>query len=294
MKYGSQSEVGKIHSILLKHPKDAFISQQNIDAQWNELNYIGCTDYQKALAEYEYFVELIKNEATDICYLPQHDKTGLDSIYVHDPVIITNRGAILCNMTKNERRGESDAAGEYLTRIGIPILGKLSGDGRLEGGDMIWLDEHTIVAGQGYRTNAEGIRQLQHLTRDFVTEFVIMPLPHWHGSSKVLHLMSLISPIDRDLAVVYSPLLTVPFRKWLLNRGVKLIDVPDDEFESMGCNILAIAPRTCVMLAGNPRTKKKLEAEGVKVLEFTGKEICHKGAGGPTCLTRPIYREAVT
>lgn len=294
MKYGSQSEVGKIHSILLKRPREAFVSQQNIDAQWNVLNYIGGTDYQKALDEYGYFVELIKNEADELFYLPHHDQTGLDSIYVHDPVIITGRGAILCNMTKNERRGESAAIGEYLKTIGVPILGTLSGDGRLEGGDMIWLDEQTIAVGQGYRTNAEGIRQLKEFTRDFVTEFVVMPLPHWHGPTKVLHLMSLISPIDRDLAVVYSPLLTVPFRKWLLHRGVKLIDVPDNEFESMGCNILTIAPRKCIMLTGNPRTKDKLEAEGVEVLEFTGQEICHKGAGGPTCLTRPIYREAVS
>jgi arginine deiminase len=294
MKHGSQSEVGKIHSILLKHPRDAFISQQSIDAQWHELNYIGCTDYQKALAEYEYFVELLKNNVADIYYLPRHDSTGLDSIYVHDAAIITNLGAILCNMTKSERRGEPKAAGEYLTRIGIPFLGVLSGDGRLEGGDMIWLDERTIVAGQGHRTNAEGIRQLRDLTRDFVDEFVVMPLPHWRGSSEVLHLMSLISPIDHNLAVVYSPLLTVPFRKWLLNRGVKLIDVPDDEFESMGCNILAVAPRKCIMLSGNPRTRKKLEAEGVEVMEFTGREICHKGAGGPTCMTRPIHRLPAT
>ena len=287
----AQSDVDKIQSILIKHPRDAFISQENIETQWKKLNYSACPNYKKALQEYENFVDLLKKEASEIHYLPKDDRTGLDSIYVRDALIITNKGAILCNMGKKERLGEPDAVKEFLSELGIPILGAITGDGKLEGGDMIWLDERTLVVGQGYRTNESGIRQLKELTAEVVNEFVVVPLPHWRGPGDVFHLMSIISPIDHDLAVVYSRLLPVPFRERLINRKIKLLEVSDSEFESMGCNILAIAPRKCIMLYGNPQTKQLLENEGVQIWEFQGEEISRKGAGGPTCLTRPLFRD---
>ncbi len=290
MKFGSQSEVGKIQSILIKHAKDAFISQKNIDAQWKELNYSACPDYDKALEEYESFVDLLKREVSEIHYLPKSDKTGLDSIYARDPLLVTNKGAILGNMGKKLREGEPSASGEYLSGLGIPILGAITGDGRLEGGDVIWLDERTLALGQGYRTDEAGIQQLKELTTDLVDEFVVVPLPHWRGPEQVLHLMTLISPIDHGLALVYSRLLPVPFREWLINRRIELVEVPDSEFDTMACNVLTLAPRRCIMLAGNPRTKRMLEAEGVEVWEYVGEEISRKGAGGPTCLTRPLLR----
>ncbi|MCP4584220.1 MAG: amidinotransferase [candidate division Zixibacteria bacterium] len=291
MKYGSQSEVGRIKSILIKHPRDAYKSPENIDSQWPDLNYTAAPDYEKALADYEKFEDLIKKITSDIHYLPQNENAGLDSVYTHDPVVITDHGAILCNMGKAARSGEPSATGDYLDKSGVPILGEINGEGRLEGGDIVWLDQKTLVVGQGYRTNADGIDQLRKLTGEFVEDFIVVPLPHWHGPDECLHLMSFISPIDYDLAVVYSRLMPVPFRQYLLNRGIKLIEVPDDEYDSMACNILAVAPRQCVMLAGNPKTKALLEAESVEVWQFDGAEICLKGAGGPTCLTRPIWRE---
>ena len=290
MQYGSQSEVGKIKSILLKHPKDAFINQSNVDAQWKNLRFLDCPDFEKALREYDYFMSLLMEDIPEIHLLPQDMATFLDSIYVHDPIIITKKGAILCNMGKTLRRDEPSAAGDAMERLGIPVLGAITGGGRLEGGDVVWLDEETLAVGHGYRTNAEGIRQLRQLTSGMVSEFIIVPLPHWQGPGEVLHLMSLISPVDHDLAVVYSRLLPVPFRDRLLERSVKLVEVPDSEFETMGCNVLAVAPRRCIMLSGNPQTKKLLEAEGADVREYDGKEISHKGAGGPTCLTRPLLR----
>ena len=216
---------------------------------------------------------------------------SLDSIYVHDPVNITKTGAILCNMGKLQRQHEPSAIRDYMLELGIPILGTIEGDGHLEGGDLLWLDERTLAVGRGYRTNDEGIRQLRQLTESFVDELVVVPLPHWHGPNEVLHLMSLISLLDRDLAAVYSKLLTLPFREWLLSRGITLLEIPDDEFETMAGNILAIAPRKCIMLSGNSQTKEMLELEGVQVWEYKGDEISLKGAGGPTCLTRPILRE---
>ncbi len=292
MKFSCQSEVDQIKSLLLKHPKDAFLSQDNIQSQWKELNYLASPDYDKALQEYDNFVEYLKKSISEIYYLPQNDKTGLDSIYVHDPVIITNKGAILCNMGKEKRRAEPSAAGEFLLELGIPILGSITGEGMLEGGDVVWIDACTLAVGLGYRTNEEGIRQLKELTRDMVDEFIVVPLPHWKGPGNVLHLMSLISPVDHDLAVVYSRLLPVPFREWLLRRGIQLLEVSDSEFESMACNILAVSPRKCIMISGNPQIKQLLEDKGVEVWEYGGEDVSKKGAGGPTCLTRPLLRES--
>jgi N-dimethylarginine dimethylaminohydrolase len=163
----------------------------------------------------------------------------------------------------------------------------------MEGGDVVWLDDHTVAVGYGYRTDAEGILQLRTILGDLIDELIVVPLPHWRGPGDVLHLMSLVSPVDRDLAVVYSPLLPVAFRQRLVSRGFELIEVPDEEFETMGTNVLALGPRDCLMLAGNPRTRAALERAGARVLEYVGQDISVKGAGGPTCLTRPLARARV-
>jgi len=292
MKYGCSSEVGEIKSLLLKHPREAFIKQENIDEQWMDLNYLGRPGLDKAVQEYEDFVALLKTFVPEIYYLPQNENTGLDSVYVHDPVMITERGAILSQMGKGARKGEPSAAGEFLSDLKIPILGAITDPGKLEGGDVVQFDGQILAVGQGYRTNTEGIRQLREMTKDFITEFVVVPLPHWNGPQDVLHLMSFISPVDQDCALAYSRLMPVPFREWLIQRGITLIEVPDVEFETMACNVLAVAPGTCIMLAGNPRTKQLLEENGVEVWEYSGDEISRKGAGGPTCLTRPLYRSS--
>ena len=156
---------------------------------------------------------------------------------------------------------------------------------------MAWLGPRTVAVGRGYRTNDAGIAQLRALLGDSADEFITVSLPHWRGAEDVFHLMSIISPVDSDLAVVYSPLLPVPFREQLLARGETLIEVPDEEFGRMGANVLALAPRRCVLLDGNPITRARLEAAGASVLTYEGSEISLKGGGGPTCLTRPLVRQ---
>jgi N-dimethylarginine dimethylaminohydrolase len=161
----------------------------------------------------------------------------------------------------------------------------------LESGDLVWIDERTLAVGEGYRTNKEGILQLREILGDLIDELIVGPLPHWLGQKSVLHLMSLISFIDENLALVYSRLLAVPFREWLLSRGIKLIEVDDSEYMTMGCLVLTVSPRKCIMVSGNPKTQQILTNEGVEVWEYEGEEISLKGGGGPTCLTRPILRE---
>ncbi len=290
MTVGHQSDVGAIRSVLIKHARDALVSDECIDRQWRELNYQSRPDLSRAVREYDAFAALLEGFGFDIHFLPKNDGVGLDSLYPRDAAIACDKGMILCNMGKPSRRTEPAAMQVALNGIDVPIHGAITGDGRIEGGDVAWIDQRTLAVGRGYRTNDEGIRQLRELLGDCVDELIVVPLPHWRGPGDVFHLMSILSPIDRDLALVYSPLIPVPFRENLLSRGIELVEVPDSEFETMGCNVLAVAPRKCVMLGDNRQTRARLEDVGAEVHVFEGREICAKGAGGPTCLTRPVRR----
>lgn len=290
MDFGCQSEVGPVQKILLKHPVQAFINQKQIDSQWKQLNYLGRPDFDRVASEYQEFVSILGKTGSRLLHLPADSRTGLDSIYIRDPLVVFARGAIIGNMGKADRRGEPAAVAEYLKSVGIPVLGSITGDGTLEGGDVVVWDAKTIALGHSYRTNSEGIRQFRELTADYIDELVTVPLPHWKGPDDILHLMSLVSPVDHDLAVVYPPLLPVSFLNWMKRRGIRMVPVPDSEFATMAVNILAVAPRQCVMITGNPETRKKLQDEGVEVWEFPGDDLCKKGGGGPTCLTRPLHR----
>jgi len=271
----------------------AFQNQDLVDSQWASLNYSEPPEMDGAVKEYDSFVDMLRESVDEIHFLPADERTGMDSIYVRDAAIMTRSGAILCRMGKNLRMGEPEATGDALSVLGIPIIGSITGDGRLEGGDCVNLDGQTLIVGQGYRTNAAGIEQLKRLTEGIIEEIVAVPLPHWNGPGDVLHLMSFFSPLSSDMALVYSRLMPVPFREWLIERGVHLIEVPDEEFESMGCNVLVLRPGLCLMLEGNPRTRRCIEKRGIEVRTYRGNEISRKGAGGPTCLTRPIVRNEV-
>jgi N-dimethylarginine dimethylaminohydrolase len=288
--FGGQSEVAPLGRVMLKAPKAAFACVDTIEAQWQELGYLRQPDLGRAMDEHRAMSALLEERGIQVDLLPAHATATLDSIYVRDASVLTDRGMILCNMGKEYRASEPHAQGEAFHDLGIPILGEIGGEGQLEGGDFVWLDETTAAVGRGYRTNDEGIRQLRDLLGEGI-HLEVVPLPHWKGSSDVFHLMSVLSPLAPDLALVYSPLLPIPFREFLLDRGVGLVEVPDQEFESMGCNVVALAPRVCLMLEGNPMTQGRLEVAGVEALTYRGQEISVPGSGGPTCLTRPLLRE---
>jgi N-dimethylarginine dimethylaminohydrolase len=287
------TEAGRLTCVAVKHARDAFVDQATIDAQWRQLRFAAPPHFERAIAESDALIDLIATSGASVLCLPRDRTTTLDSIYVRDASIVTPRGVILGNMGKRERAAEPGAQQAAFAQLSeLPVIGAIHEPGRLEGGDLIWLDDRTVVVGRGYRTNDEGVRQLRALVEAEV-EIVTVPLPHWRGPDDVMHLMSLISPVDRNLAVVYPPLLPVPFREWLLQRDIELVAVPDEEFETIGANVLALAPRRCLMIEGNPRTRAALERAGATVVEYQGEEISIKGAGGPTCLTRPLKRAPV-
>jgi N-dimethylarginine dimethylaminohydrolase len=286
------NETGRLTAVLLKHARDAFVSQDVIDAQWRGLNFTSPPDFARAVDEYDAFLEIIRGSGAEISFLPRNDHLNLDSIYTRDATVISGKGVVACSMGKPQRRAEPAVQEQELRNGGWPIAGRIASPGLLEGGDLIWLDAATVAVGQGLRTNPDGIRQLETMLADSMASLHVVPLPDWRGPQDVMHLMSLVSPVDVDLAVVYPRLLPPAFSTVLQDHGYRLIEVPDDEFESMGTNVLALAPGVCVMVKGNPRTRAAIERAGAAVYEYDGEDISLKGGGGPTCLTRPLARTA--
>jgi len=279
-----------LERVIVKHPNEAFRNQSHLENEWKKFNYLEEPDFKEAVHEFQNFISILEEHVSQIDFLPASSEVGMDSLYAHDPVKFTPAGAIILKSGKTLRQPEAAVYKEFLTKKRIPVIGELTGDAVSDGGDIIWLDDRTIVVGRGYRTNDEAIRQLKEMTADFVDEFIVVQLPHDQGEAECLHLMSFISMVDHNLAVVYSPLMPVFFRQLLIERGIQLIEVPKDEYDSLGCNVLALAPRICVIVSGNASTKKQLLDAGATVYEYKGEEISVKGTGGPTCLTSPVVR----
>jgi len=290
MKVTRHSEYLKLASVYLKSAKNSFLSEEELSEHWETLQYLSKPNFKKSLEEYATFQTFFREKNISTCFFPINRKTKIDSIYSRDASIATDFGIIICNMGKQGRIHEPYAQLEAYKMNNVNILGEIKFPGTLEGGDVAWLDQHTLAVGHTYRTNEEGISQLEGLLQPKGIEIIVVELPHYKGKSDVFHLMSILSPVDKNLAVVYSPLMPIKFRNELLERGLQLIEVPEQEFDSMGCNVLAIAPRDCLMVAGNPITRKLLEDAGASVHIYEGNEISVKGGGGPTCLTRPIDR----
>lgn len=273
----------------MKHPGSAFRNQQHLAKYWKQLNYISEPDYKRSIMEYESLIKVLEGLKVNIDFLESSTPALPDSLYVRDASVVLDEGVIIVNMGKPERLSEPKEHLDYYGRHNYPILGTITGDATLEGGDIAWIDNNTLAVGRGYRSNDEGIRQLRMLLPSI--QVISMHSPHFRGPADVFHLMSVFSPVNRSLAVVYSPLMSVVFREELIKRDYTFIEVPEDEFDSLGCNVLTVAPSVCIMVKGNPKTRRRLEKAGVEVVEFDGKEICLKGCGGPTCLTRPLLRE---
>ena len=290
MKVTRHSEYLKLASVYLKSAKNSFLSEEELSEHWETLQYLSKPNFKKSLEEYATFQTFFREKNISISFFPINKKTKIDSIYCRDASIATDFGIIICNMGKQGRIHEPYAQLEAYKMNNINILGEIKFPGTLEGGDVAWLDQNTLAVGHTYRTNEEGISQLKGLLQPKGIEIIVVELPHYKGENDVFHLMSILSPVDKNLAVVYSPLMPIKFRNELLERGFQLVEVPEQEFDSMGCNVLAVAPRDCLMVAGNPITRKLLEDAGASVHIYEGNEISVKGGGGPTCLTRPIDR----
>ena len=279
--FGVRSMSAPLRRVLLRRPA---VTGDFAAAGWR------LPDPGSLARQHEAFGQLLTDLGCHVEIAPAAE--GLvDATYVRDPGLVTGAGAVLFQMSKPARMAEPGLLGGALTAAGVPVVAQLTGAARADGGDFIWLDEHTMMAGRSYRTNAEGLRQMAQALAAEGTSLEAVDLPHDRGPAYVLHLMSLISPVADDLAVVYPPLAPVALMQTLAERGVRVVPVDAEEYETMGCNVLAVEPRRVVMLTGNPRTRAALESAGCEVHGYEGSDISLRGDGGPTCLTAPIWRD---
>lgn len=284
------NEYGKLLRVAIRRSKDAFLSQEKVDAEWQKLRFHQAPLTSEANAEYEVFEGQLRQSGAELIGLPESNDLTLDAIYTRDALIVSPKGLILCNMGRATRQGEPAFNAQALKESGETILGEIKAPGILEGGDFIWLSDTAAAVGLGPRTNQEGIRQLQELL-SYEVDLHTVPLPAPDHPDDVFHLMSMISPLDKDLALIYRPLMPESFLTWLAGHGIEFVDVPRSEFLPMGCNVLALGPRKLLMLDRLPKTRARLEAAGCRVGTYKGDEISRKGEGGPTCLTRPLLRK---
>ena len=272
---------GALRRVLVRAPR-----AEDLDG-WRMCGWRAEPDPAGIAREHEAFCSLLSDAGADVVLAESSAEGNPDAIYTYDPALVGNDGALLLNPGKECRRGEPAALAGDLERVGVPIAGRLEGGEWAEGGDFSWLDERTLLAGRGYRTNSDGIWAVERLLRD--VEVLVFDLPHWRGRAEVMHLLSLLSPLAEDLVVAYPPLLPVRLAQLLEEREIEIVPVPDEEFDSMGANVLALAPRVALAVEGNPETRKRMERAGVEVQTYEGTELS-KGDGGPTCLTRPLLR----
>ena len=284
--YGCQSMTAPLRRVLVRAPR-----AQDCVA-WRAYGWRAEPDPGRLAAEHEAFRALLEEAGAEVVVAETPLGACPDAIYVYDPALVTDTGAVLLRPGKEGRRTEVDAMAADLVEAGVPIAVRIEAPATVDGGDTLWLDEQTLLVGRGYRTNDAGVEALREALREALpaVQVLAFDLPHLHGPSEVLHLMSLISPLDDDLAVAYLPLLPVRLVELLAERGVQLVGVPDEEFETMGPNVLALAPRVALALEGNDETRRRLETAGVDARVYRGDEISRKGDGGPTCLTRPLLR----
>ena len=281
-RHGVRSMVAPLRRVLVRRPAT---TGDFAGADWRT------PDPELLDRQHDQFCQLLADLGCDVEVAAAAEEM-VDATYVRDPGMVTGRGAVLFQMAKPARVAEPALLGAALSAAGVPVSGRLAGTARADGGDFIWLDEHTMLAGRSYRTNAEGLRQLAQILAAEGARLERVDLPHDRGPGHVLHLMSLISPVAGDLAVVYPPLAPVALMETLAERGIRVVPVDAGEYETMGCNVLAVAPRRVLMLDGNPRTCAALESAGCEVHGYDGSEISLKGDGGPTCLTAPVWRSA--
>ena len=280
--------VGRLRRVMVRRPGEAMAAADPAD--WH---YTSAIDLEEARSAHDAFADALRAWDVEVLYheapLPDHS----DSVFVFDPVLVTDHGTLVLSMGKERRRGEEEPLARSLQDCGVPVFGRLEGDARVEGGDTLWLDHDTLAVGRGFRTNAEGVRQLRDLLAPLGAGVLDYDLPYFTGPDACLHLLSLISPVDADLAVAYPPLMPTAFWHELRRRGMRLLEVPEEEFVStQATNVLTVAPRKCIMLDGSPVTRQLLEMADCEVVTFPGAPLSFKAEGGPTCLTRPIWRDA--
>jgi len=287
--FGAQSMAAPLKRVLMRSAGNAMRGADR--SAWH---YGPGFDPAKAAAQHEALARMVTKSGATVEWIEDRADGLADSVFTHDPSLMTNRGALILSMGKALRHPEPALHEETYKRLGIPVLGRVEAPGQVEGGDCVWVDERTLAVGRGVRTNQAGIRQVSDILAPLGVEVCGFDLPLWQGEEACLHLMSVISPLADDLALVFAPLLPAPFHQLLRARGITLVDGDAGEFHAsngLSLNVLPTSPRRVIAVAGFPKTKAAMEAAGCTVETFEADALCIACEGGPTCLTRPILRQ---
>jgi dimethylargininase len=272
-----------LREALVKRPGPAFA----LAYEDPKHGFLHPVDLAAAQREHETFCQLLSELGVAVHELDEEENESPDLVYTYDPALVSDRGAIALRSGKANRLGEEVVIERWMTGRGIPTAGRIEPPGTVDGGDTFWLRSDLFCIGRSLRTNAAGASQLAGIVGGDVRVFDV---PYGEGPEVCLHLLSVVSPVAEDLAVVYLPFLPAGLFELLSDLGVSLIPVPEEEFPTLGCNVLAVRPGVVVIAEGNPKTAAALAERGCDVYEFAAWEVGINGGGGPTCLTRPILR----
>jgi len=285
---GGATHTGRLEHVLVCPPSACGWDQAQVASPWEERGFLRPPDAARAEAEHAGLVALLRRAGARVDGL-RHVPRDLDAVYVHDACFPTDAGVLLLRPGKTNRREEPAAHGRTLEDLGLPILGAIEAPGTVEGGDLVWLEPTTLLAGRSHRTNEAGIAQLARWLQPQGVTVETVPLPHATGPGACLHLMSLVSPLDARIWLVDRAWLSVGTLERLESR-LDLVDMEPSERDTLAGNVLALGDGELVLFAGNPRTRDRLRARGFRVHEVEGTHLGVDGAGGPTCLTRPLRR----
>jgi len=286
---------GELLRVMVCPPGNAGWDNSRKAAAWRELGFRRAPDYRAAQSQHEILCGLLSESGAEVAHLPATESLTLDAVYAHDASLATDYGLVLMNPGKKNRVAEAQAHANFCGQLGIPVFGEIRLPGSSESGDMVWLDSRTLLIGDGYRTNKAGIEQMRSLlsSKDSLknVDVLSVPLPYGRGPSACLHLMSLMSMLDEQTILVDLPWLTVETVELLKERGFRLIEIEYGERETLACNVLSLGNKRVIAIEENVKTNQRLRDAGFDVRTFPGSEICINGAGGPTCLTRPLLRK---
>jgi dimethylargininase len=289
MTYGSQSMTPPLKRVIMRAPGDSLRQ-----AKAEDWHYGPGFDGNRAIEQFGIFAGLVSASGTEIIWIEDSGDGLADAMFTHDPSLVTDKGAVILRMGKPGRMAEPDLHEAAYKAAGIPILGRIEAPGSVEGGDCVWVDATTLAVGRGVRTNQAGIEQLGEILAPLGVSVLGFDLPLGNGADACLHLMSVVSPLAEKLALVYAPMLPVAFWQLLKDRGYTLVEAPDDEFAAsngLNLNVLALTPGEVIMVDGFSKTRVLMEQAGCKVTSFNADALCIPCEGGPTCLTRPVWRE---
>ena len=288
--FNGHSMVGQLARVMVCSPREAGWGNSEQANCWSQLGFLHVPNFEIAQAQHEELCRQLERAGAEVIHLPGGANLSLDAVYSHDASFPTDFGLILMHPGKRNRVEEAGHQREFCRGLGIPMLGEIRAPATAEAGDIVWLDSHTVLVGRGYRTNAAGMAQLREILSPKGVEVIAAPLPYGSGPAACLHVMSLISLLDEETAVVDLPWLAVETVELLRSRGYRFIEIDPSERETLACNVLSLGRRRLLALEENRKTNGRLRNAGFEVRTFPGSELCINGSGGPTCLTRPLLR----